>query len=83
MQVAGLQRQVASKLRPRPFERRELCLKELGPFAAGSTPPVVAPADFLTYGYGSCTAWAKFLANALRSVGVPAREVGSSGGRGI
>lgn len=50
---------------------------ELGPFASGSTPPVVAPADFLTYGYGSCTAWAKFLANALRSVGVPAREVGS------
>ncbi|CAJ1383770.1 unnamed protein product [Effrenium voratum] len=50
---------------------------ELGPFASGSTPPVVAPADFLLYGYGSCTAWAKFLASALRAVGVPAREVGS------
>merc|ERR1712224_960724 len=50
---------------------------ELGPFASGSTPPVVAPFDFTAYGYGSCTAWATFLASALKSVGVPARQVGS------
>ena len=50
---------------------------ELGPFVSGSTPPVVSPADFALYGYGSCTAWAKFLASALKAVGVPAREVGA------
>lgn len=49
----------------------------LGPFALGSAPPVVAPTDFLAYGYGSCTAWSKFLVSALKAVGVPAREVGS------
>eukprot|EP00439_Symbiodinium_sp_Y106_P080098 s234_g18.t2 len=57
--------------------KSESNIYELGPFASGSTPPVVAPADFLLYGYGSCTAWAKFLSSALRAVGVPAREVGS------
>mmetsp|Transcript_34628 Transcript_34628/g.77412 ORF Transcript_34628/g.77412 Transcript_34628/m.77412 type:complete len:234 (+) Transcript_34628:639-1340(+) len=50
---------------------------ELGPFASGSTPPVVAPFDFAAYGYGSCTGWATFLTSALRAVGVPARQVGS------
>lgn len=50
---------------------------DLGPFAASSTPPVLAPFDFVAYGYASCTGWAKFLASALKAVGVPAREVGS------
>ncbi|CAE8689458.1 unnamed protein product [Polarella glacialis] len=50
---------------------------ELGPFASGTAPPVVSPTDFLAYGYGSCTAWAKFLASTLKALGVPAREVGS------
>merc|ERR1719345_255070 len=50
---------------------------ELGPFASGSAPPVVAPFDFAAYGYGSCTAWATFLTSALKAVGVPARQVGS------
>eukprot|EP00971_Amphidinium_carterae_P238486 4734392-Amphidinium_carterae.1 len=50
---------------------------ELGPFASGSTPPVVSPFDFSAYGYGSCTAWSVFLVSALRAVGVPARSVGS------
>lgn len=50
---------------------------ELGPFASGSTPPVIGPFDFTAYGYGSCTAWAKFLISALKAVGVPARETGS------
>lgn len=50
---------------------------ELGPFASGSTPPTIGPFDFTAYGYGSCTGWAKFLASALKAVGVPAREVGS------
>ena len=68
----------------------------------------MAPADFLTYGYGSCTVglvvlWLELLGGlgqvpgqrltlgaarlkveaSVTQVGVPAREVGSSGGRGI
>jgi len=50
---------------------------QLGPFAPGSTPPVIGPFDFTAYGYASCTGWAKFLASALKAVGVPAREVGA------
>eukprot|EP00929_Paragymnodinium_shiwhaense_P075772 TRINITY_DN38784_c0_g2_i1.p1 TRINITY_DN38784_c0_g2~~TRINITY_DN38784_c0_g2_i1.p1 ORF type:complete len:453 (+),score=65.79 TRINITY_DN38784_c0_g2_i1:75-1433(+) len=50
---------------------------ELGPFSSGTAPPVIAPFDFLAYGYGSCTAWSTFLTSALKAVGVPARQVGS------
>lgn len=50
---------------------------ELGPFAPGSTPPVIGPFEFTAYGYASCTGWAKFLVSTLKAVGVPAREVGS------
>lgn len=49
----------------------------LKPFASGSAPPVIGQFDFTAYGYASCTGWSKFLASALKAVGVPAREVGS------
>ena len=31
-------------------------------WSSSTNPPVVAPLDFVAYGYGSCTAWATLLA---------------------
>lgn len=46
-------------------------------WGSSSAPPVVAPFEMVAYGYGSCTGWATLLTYALRSVGVPARQVGT------
>eukprot|EP00747_Dinoflagellata_sp_TGD_P197810 gnl/TRDRNA2_/TRDRNA2_69628_c0_seq1.p1 gnl/TRDRNA2_/TRDRNA2_69628_c0~~gnl/TRDRNA2_/TRDRNA2_69628_c0_seq1.p1 ORF type:complete len:440 (+),score=49.53 gnl/TRDRNA2_/TRDRNA2_69628_c0_seq1:56-1375(+) len=46
-------------------------------WGSSTAPPVLAPFDFVAYGYGSCTAWATYLTAALRAVGVPARQAGS------
>jgi hypothetical protein len=46
-------------------------------FKSNSTPEVLSPmADVLVKRYGSCTAMSIFLADGLRSCGVPARVVG-------
>mmetsp|Transcript_78762 Transcript_78762/g.228682 ORF Transcript_78762/g.228682 Transcript_78762/m.228682 type:complete len:320 (-) Transcript_78762:92-1051(-) len=60
-----------------PAQRRAGSNYGLGPFAPQSTPPALAPFDFVAYGFASCTGWAKFLASALKAVGLPAREVGA------
>lgn len=44
-------------------------------WSSGSTPPIVAPADFMSYGYGSCTAHSTMMAYVARAVGIPARVV--------
>ena len=46
-------------------------------WSSSTNPPVVAPLEFVAYGYGSCTAWATLLAYTLRAVGVPARQAGT------
>jgi hypothetical protein len=46
-------------------------------WASSTNPPVIAPADFAVYGYGSCTAWASLISYIARSVGIPARQVGT------
>lgn len=46
-------------------------------FKANQTPQVLAPvSELLKKGYASCTGMSIFLANCLRSVGIPARVVG-------
>jgi len=40
-------------------------------------PPVISPFEFVTYGYGSCTAWSTLLTYVARSVGIPTRQVGT------
>jgi len=37
----------------------------------------VAPFDAIAYGYGSCSSWATFVTYVARSVGIPARQVGT------
>jgi hypothetical protein len=44
---------------------------------SSTNPPVIAPLEFVAYGYGSCTAWATLLAYTLRALGVPARQAGT------
>jgi hypothetical protein len=44
---------------------------------SSTSPPVIAPLDFVAYGKGSCTAWATLLTYILRAVGIPARQVGT------
>lgn len=46
-------------------------------WASSTSPPVSSPFDFAAYGYGSCTAWATLLTYSARSVGIPARQVGT------
>jgi len=46
-------------------------------WGSSTAPPIISPFDFISYGYGSCTAWATLLTYVLRSVGVPARQVGT------
>ena len=46
-------------------------------FKAGQTPLIYDPMSIMVYGYGSCTGLSIVLVNALRSVGVPARLVGT------
>ena len=46
-------------------------------WASSTAPPVVAPFDFVAYGYGSCSAWATFITYSLRAIGVPARQSGT------
>ena len=49
---------------------------EMG-WASSTAPPVTGPFDFVAYRTGSCTAWSTLLTYVLRSVGVPARQVGT------
>lgn len=54
--------------------------QNMGPvlqWASSTNPPVISPNDFTTYGYGSCTAWATLITYVARSVGIPARQVGT------
>ena len=46
-------------------------------WSSSTAPPVVAPLDFVAYGYGSCSAWATFVTYVMRSVGLPARQAGT------
>ena len=43
----------------------------------GTSPPVIAPFDFIATGYGSCSAWSSTLVYTCRALGIPARVVGS------
>ena len=47
-------------------------------FKASSTPLVFDPMSILAFGYASCTGTAIMLVNALRTMGVPARLVGTA-----
>merc|ERR1712110_657166 len=48
-------------------------------FKANQTPMVMAPVtETLRLGYASCTGMSILVANALRSVGIPARIVGTA-----
>ena len=40
-------------------------------------PPVINPFAFTAYGYASCSGWATFVTYVARSVGIPARQVGT------
>lgn len=54
--------------------------QRLGPilqWGSSTNPPVISPDDFTAYGYGSCTAWASLITYVARSVGIPARQVGT------
>jgi hypothetical protein len=46
-------------------------------FVSGSTPLIFDPMSILVFGYASCTGFSILFVNALRSVGVPARVVGT------
>jgi len=46
-------------------------------WSSSTSPPVINPFGFAAYGYGSCSAWATMLTYVARSLGVPARQVGS------
>lgn len=46
-------------------------------WASSTAPPITGPFDFVAYGHGSCTAWSTMMTYVLRSVGVPARQVGT------
>lgn len=46
-------------------------------FKGGSTPLIFDPMSILAFGYASCTGVAILLVNALRTLGVPARLVGT------
>ena len=46
-------------------------------WSSSTAPPVVAPLDFLAYGYGSCSAWATLVTYVGRAVGLPARQAGT------
>ena len=46
-------------------------------YQSGMTPLVYDPMSVISYGYGSCTGLSILLVDALRSVGVPARLVGT------
>lgn len=46
-------------------------------WSSSTAPPVLAPFDFVAYGYGSCSAWATLLTYTFRAVGIPARQAGT------
>uniref|UniRef100_A0A6B2L825 Transglutaminase-like domain-containing protein n=1 Tax=Arcella intermedia TaxID=1963864 RepID=A0A6B2L825_9EUKA len=46
-------------------------------WASSTSPPVVSPFEFAAYGYGSCSAWSSLVTYVARSVGIPARIVGT------
>lgn len=46
-------------------------------FKGGQTPLIFDTMSVIAFGYGSCTGLSIFLINALRSVGIPARLVGT------
>jgi transglutaminase-like putative cysteine protease len=46
-------------------------------WASCTSPPNISPFDFATNGYASCTGWATMLTYVARSVGIPARQVGT------
>eukprot|EP00596_Hydrurales_sp_CCMP1899_P002591 CAMPEP_0119034004 /NCGR_PEP_ID=MMETSP1177-20130426/1064_1 /TAXON_ID=2985 /ORGANISM="Ochromonas sp, Strain CCMP1899" /LENGTH=267 /DNA_ID=CAMNT_0006991173 /DNA_START=610 /DNA_END=1413 /DNA_ORIENTATION=- len=48
-------------------------------FKAGETPMIYDVMSVIAFGYASCTGLSIFLIDALRSVGIPARLVGTSG----
>lgn len=44
---------------------------------SSTAPPVVSPFEFATYGYASCSGWSSMVTYIARSVGIPARQVGT------
>jgi len=46
-------------------------------WSSSTSPPVVDPFSFISYGYGSCTAWATLVTYIARAVGIPARQAGT------
>eukprot|EP00939_MAST-03C_sp_MAST-3C-sp1_P001401 g1401.t1 len=46
-------------------------------WASSTSPPVINPFGFAAYGYASCSGWATLLTYVARSMGIPARQVGS------
>eukprot|EP00977_Amphora_coffeiformis_P024113 scaffold15089_cov168-Amphora_coffeaeformis.AAC.5 len=47
-------------------------------FKSGSTPLIFDPMSIMTFGYASCTGTSILFVNALRTLGVPARMVGTA-----
>ncbi len=46
-------------------------------WSSSTSPPIIDPFSFISYGYSSCTGWATLITYILRSVGIPARQVGT------
>ena len=46
-------------------------------WSSSTSPPVINPFAFTAYGYASCSGWATFVTYVARSVGIPARQVGT------
>ncbi|GAB5368300.1 hypothetical protein AAMO2058_001307500 [Amorphochlora amoebiformis] len=46
-------------------------------WGSSTAPPIISPFSFVAYGYGSCTGWSTLLTFVARSVGIPARQVGT------
>ena len=44
---------------------------------SSTAPPVVGPFEFASYGFASCSGWSSMVVYLARSVGVPARQVGT------
>ena len=46
-------------------------------WSSSTSPPIADPFSFISYGYSSCTGWATMVTYLARSVGIPARQVGT------
>jgi hypothetical protein len=46
-------------------------------WGSSTAPPVLSPVEFVSYGYGSCSAWATMVTYVARAVGIAARQAGT------